>query len=487
MRQLLTESLLLALLGGGFGLLLAFWLIGLLPKIKAVNLPRLEHLSVDSRVMAATLGFSLLTGLLTGIVPAWRSYAPSLNQRLSERSRTSFGLGRRRGASLLVILEVALTLILLVGSGLMLKSFVRLVRVDPGFNPSDVLRVGVVLPGTRYAKPEQQRAFYEQLIERINILPGVAAAALTTRTPLRAGDSWSPYALEGRPVSAPGEAPYAAVRAVSADYFRVMQIPLRKGRAFTSFDVAQADPAIIVNETMARQCWPAEDALGQRVRIDNSPWLTVVGVVGDVHHGGLSARPNPEIFAPYLQAPQAAMALLVRTTIEPMALAPAVREQVKALDQDLPAPITTMEQLVSDSVAAQRFNAILLSLFGGLALALAVVGVFGVINHSVAQRRHEIGVRMALGAQRRDILKMVLGQGLLLALLGVGIGLAGAFALTRLIADLLYGVSPDDAGMFFVVSLLLTGVSMLACFVPARLATKVDPMDALRSGWFGIH
>ena len=479
-RQLLTESLLLALLGGGVGLLLALWLTDLLPQIKTVNIPRLEQINTNSRVLAATIGFSLLTGMLTGVTPALRSSKLNLSQSLNEGTRASAGLSRRRIGSLLVIFEVSLTLILLIGSGLMLKSFVRLVSVDPGFNPSRVLRLGISLPGVRYPNAQQQMVFYEQLIERIKVLPGVEAVGATTQTPLRSGDNWAPFAIEGRPSPAPGQVTYAAIRSISADYFRVMNIPQLKGRSFTEFDAPQAAPVIIIDETMARQFWPNEDPLGQRLRIGVSPWLTVVGVVGDVRHGGLNARPNPEMFLPHLQVPQASMSVMVRTSVDPLRLAAAVREQLKALDQDLPAPITTMDQVFSDSVARQRFNALLMSIFGSLALGLSIVGVFGVINYSVAQRTREIGVRIALGAKHGDIFKLIVGQGLVLALLGVAIGLVGAFALTRLISGLLFGVSPTDPITFLVVSVLLTSVAVLASYIPARRAMKVDPMVALR-------
>jgi putative ABC transport system permease protein len=477
MRQLLTESLLLAALSGGFGLLLASWLTDLLPKIQAVNMPRLEQIGIDGKVLAATIGFSLLTGLLTGIAPAWHGYTPNLSRRLLEGRR---GLNRHHSGSLLVVLELALTLILLVGSGLMLKSFVQLVRVDPGFDPSSVLRIGLSLPALRYPEAEQQALFYERLIERIKALPGVEMVSATSQSPLLDSGSWGAIAIEGRPAAPPGQETYAVVASISADYFRTMRIPLVRGRAFTGFDGAQSAPVVIVNETMARQFWPNEDPLGQRLRADGSPALTVIGVAGDVRHGGLAARPHPEMFIPHQQSPNASLAVMARTAIDPLILAATVRQEIGALDQDLPVSITTMEQLVSGSVAGHRFNALLLGAFGALALGLAAVGVFGVINYSVAQRTHEIGVRIALGAQRRDIFNLIIGQGLRLAFLGIGIGLLGALALTRIIADMLYQVSPVDAATFALVPLLLVGVTLLACYVPARRAAKVDPMIALR-------
>jgi putative ABC transport system permease protein len=477
MRQLLTESLLLAGLSGGLGLLLAHWLTTLLPKIEAVKLPRLEQISLDGKVLAATIGLSLLTGLLTGIAPAWHSFTSNLSQRLLESTR---GLKRRRNGSVLVVLELALTLILLVGSGLMLKSFVRLTQVDPGFDPANVLRLDLSLPALRYAKAEQQAQFYEQLIERLKVLPGVEAVGATSQSPLLGSGNWGAVAIEGRPAPSPGQETYVAVTSISADYFRTMRIPLTRGRAFTEFDGAQAAGVVIINETMARQFWPRQNPLGQRLRTDNGSLLTLMGVVGDVRQGGLNARPNPEMFIPHRQAPDASLAVMVRTANDASSLTAGVREQVTALDPNLPAPLTTMEQHLSASVAGQRFNALLLGSFGALALGLAFVGVFGVIHYSVAQRTHEIGVRLALGAQRRGIFKLVIGQGLRLALLGTSIGLLGAWVVTRVIAELLYDVNPLDATTFIFAPLLLTSLALLACWIPARRATKVDPLIALR-------
>jgi putative ABC transport system permease protein len=333
------------------------------------------------------------------------------------------------------------------------------------------------------------------------LLPGVESVGATSRTPLNPGDNWAGFVIEGRPEPPPGQEQQAALRSISNDYFRTLKILLRKGRFFSDadarvslplirwyeqqpypahFNEPQPVPTVIINERMAQLYWPNEDPLGHRLRIIASPWLTVVGVVGDVHHTGLNSQPNPEMYLSHLQEPDASLAVMVRAAGTPLALASAVREQVKALDRDQPLTITTMDQIFSNSVAGQRFNALLLGLFGGLALVLAMVGVFGVINYSVAQRTHEIGIRLALGAQRRDVFKLIVGQGLLLALLGVAIGSAGAFALTRLLIGLLYGVSPTDVETFVLVSVLLTAVALLACYIPARRATKVDPLVALR-------
>ena len=501
-RQMLTESCLLAVMGGGVGVLLALWIIDLLPKINAVNIPRIEQLGIDGRVLAVTLSLSLLTGILTGLAPAIRSSRISVIQGLNDGARTSSGPRRRRIGSLLVVLEVALALVLLAGGGLMLKSFVMLIEVDPGFDPHNVLRLDLSLPSPKYSKPQERIRFYGELLERVKALPGVEAAGATSQTPLSPGDNWGPFSIEGRPAPSPGQESAAAMRTVSSDYFRVMRVPLKTGRYFTEADArialpvmrwfdqqpypahyneSQPAPAIIINETMARMFFPGEDSLGKRIRIISSPWLTIVGVVGDIRHRGLNTQPNPEMYLFDLQEPQDSMAVMIRTAVDPLRLAAVVREQVFAVDQDQPVAITTMEQIFSDSIGGQRFNMVLLGIFAALALVMAVVGIFGVINYSVAQRTQEIGIRVALGAQRRDILKLVVGQGMVLTLLGVAIGLAGAVAITRLISELLFGVSPTDPVTLGMVALLLTSVAFLASYIPARKAMKVDPMVALRS------
>ena len=500
-RQTLTESLLLGALGGGLGLLAAFWIDELLRKTTVINLPRLEHVNLDNRVLIATVGFSLLTGLLTGIAPAWRNSESRLYQGLIDGTRGSIGSERRRLANAFVVVEVALAVILLVGSSLMLKSFVQLVRVSPGFDHHQVLRLDLPLLNLKYREPQKQRAFYEELMQRLKTLPGVESVGATTQTPLSPGDNWCAFAIEGRPDPPPGAQQQAAIRTVSNDYFHTLRIPLRKGRFFNDADTRvalplirwyeqqpypahfndpQPVPAVIINEAMARQYWPNEDPLGKRLRVIASPWITVVGVVGDVHHTGLSTPPNPEIYLSHLQEPSGTLAVMVRTSGDPLQLATAAREEIKLLDKDLPVTISTMDQVFSNSVAGQRFNALLLGIFACLALILATIGVFGVINYSVAQRTHEIGIRLALGAQRRDVFKLIVGHGLILTLVGVAIGSIGAFAVTRLIAGLLFAVSPTDAETFVAVSVLVTIVALLACYVPARRATRVDPLVALR-------
>ena len=499
-RQSLTESMLLAIVGGALGLLMAFWLVEFARKITAVNLPRLDQVNVDVRVLLAAIGFSILTGLLTGIAPALRNSEPRLIKWINEGPRGSGSGGGRRISSALVVIEVALAVVLLVGSGLMVKSFVQLIRVEPGFDRQHVLTLDLALPELRYDEPRKQKAFYEELIARLRRLPGVEAVGATTQTPLGPGDNWSAFSIDGRPTPE-GGLQQAAMRAVSDDYFQTMRIPLRKGRFFTNADArlalplirwfpqqpypehfseSQPIPTVIINDTMARLYWPNQDPLGQRLKIIESPWMTVVGVVGDVRHSGLSMPPNPEIYLSQLQEPSSSMAVMIRTKGDPLPLVAAARGQVTALDKDQPVIITTMDQVFSASVGEERFNTLLLGTFAGLALVLAMIGVFGVINYSVAQRTHEIGIRIALGAQRSSIFKLVISQGLVLAVIGISVGSVAAFALTRLIRGLLFGVSPTDASTFGIVWLVMTAVALLACYVPARRATRVDPLVALR-------
>jgi putative ABC transport system permease protein len=383
----------------------------------------------------------------------------------------------------------------------MLRSFMQLVRVNPGFDPHQVLRLDIALPALRYKEPQQQRAFYENLIAELRTLPGVESVGATTQTPLSPGDNWSAFAIEGRPAPPPGQQQQAATRAVSNDYFQSLRIPLKSGRFFNDtdsrvalplmrwfdqqpypehYDDPQPAPAAIISETMAKLYWPNEDPIGKRLKTISSPWITVVGVVGDVHHTGLNSQPNPEIYLSHLQEPQGALAVMLRTSGDPLQLSAAARQQVKVLDKDQPVTITTMDEIFSQSVANQRFNTLLLGAFASLALILAMVGVFGVINYSVVQRTHELGIRIALGAQRADVFKVVIGDGLLLAILGVALGSAGAYAVTRLLRGLLFGVSPTDALTFAIVSVLVLGVALFACYLPGRRATKVDPLEALR-------
>jgi putative ABC transport system permease protein len=485
-RQLLTESLLLSLAGGTAGLLLALWGVDLLVAFGPADLPRVKEVAVDGRVLGFTLAVSLLTGLVFGLVPALQSSRPALNETLKEGGRSATGgAGRRRVRSLLVVTEVTLSLVLLVGAGLLLKSFFRLRAVNPGFNPQNVLSMQLDLTGPNYQKGSQVIPFQARLLERVRALPGVESAATASFVPIApdAGFSRLAFAVEGQTPD-PADPPVAFYNGVSPDYFRTMQIPLVQGRAFDEHDVRGARNVAVINETLARRYFPGSDPLGRRVTLNDptaDDWATVVGVVKDTKPRELAGEPVAEMYMPYAQQPEPSMALMIRTAGSPDAVAAAVRREVLAIDAGLPVySVRTLPAVMSEAVATPRFRTFLLGVFAALALLLAVVGIYGVMSYAVTQRTHEFGVRMALGAQGKDVLKLVVGHGMALALAGVLIGLAASFALTRVLAGLLYGVTPTDPLTFACVSLLLVAVALLACYVPARRAAKVDPMVALR-------
>ncbi|PYS79346.1 MAG: ABC transporter permease [Acidobacteria bacterium] len=487
-RQLLTESLLLALAGGTLGLLLALWGVDLLVAFGPSDLPRVKEVAMDGRVLAFTFAVSLATGLVFGLVPALQSSRPELNETLKEGGRSATGgASRRRVRSLLVVTEIALSLVLLVGAGLLLKSFFRLRAVNPGFNPQDVLTMQLDLHGPNYQKGAQLTAFHDQLLDRVKALPGVEAVATASAVPVApdAGFWHLSFAIEGQTPD-PANRPVAFYNGVSPDYFRTMQIPVLRGRVFDEHDVKKAQGVVIINETLARKYFPGADPVGQRITLsDENPkeedWATIIAVVKDTKPRELSGEPVAEMYMPYAQQPEVNMALMIRTTGRPDAVAAAVRREVLALDHDQPVySVRTLPAVMSEAVATPRFRTSLLGLFAALALVLAVVGIYGVMSYAVAQRTHEFGIRMALGAQGRDVLKLVVGYGMALALAGVLIGLAASFALTRVMSGLLYGVAPTDPVTFACISLLLLAVALAACLVPARRAAKVDPMVALR-------
>jgi putative ABC transport system permease protein len=487
-RQLLTESVLLSLLGGVAGTLLALWAKDLLICLSPADyLPRASEINLSLGVLVFTLAVSLLTGILLGIVPAMHSARLNLGQSLKEGVRTMAGGVRSRHLrSLLVAAEVALGLVLLVGTGLMLRSLQKLLEVNPGFDPKNVLTMRLELPNSRYPrypKSERAAAFFNGLIERVQTLPGVQVVAATSQLALSGGPN-GVVQIEGRSRTAGFGGPLVQRSSVLSDYFRAMGISLLKGRPFTKADTAESAKVVIINQTLAHRFWPGEEPIGKRLSWgsgDVPVWREVVGVVADVHQWGLIREPMPEVYFPYAQLPQAAMSLVIRSSCDASTLIKAVREQVRGLDKELPVfrPLS-MEHILAQSTAEQRFQALLMSVFGTMALVLAGVGLYGVMSYSVAQRTHEIGIRVALGAQRWDVLGLVLGQGMLLTTIGVLIGLAGAFATTRLMSSLLYGVSATDPLTFTLVPVLLSGVALLACYIPARRATKVDPMVALR-------
>jgi putative ABC transport system permease protein len=481
MQQLLTESVLLALLGGGGGLLLAFTSLDALLAISPVDLPRLATVKVDPAVILFTFALSTLTGVVFGVIPALQASKLDLNQTLKESSRSATESRRRyRLRGVLVVAEVALSLVLLIGAGLLIKSFSRLTRVDAGLNTRNVLTAGLSLPKYKYPDVSRQRTFYQQALERIRHVPGVEHAAVTYFLPFSTyGTDW--FTIEGRPDLTGDNAPQAKFGFISEDYFRTMGIAMMKGRDFNERDTPDAPPVVIINPAAARQFWPNEDPIGKRITSQRKV-REIVGVSGEVKQAGLDKPSDPEIFLAYQQAPYLFLQkLAVRTTDDPMKMVAAIRHEVQAIDQDLPLTgIKTMDQYLSESIANPRFQSRVLSLFAAIALLLAAVGLYGVMSYAVAQRTHEIGVRVALGARSSDVLKLVVGKGLRLTLIGIAIGLVAAVALTRLLASLLFGVSTTDPATFVIIALLLISVALLACYLPARRATKVDPMVALR-------
>jgi putative ABC transport system permease protein len=492
-RQLLTESLLLALFGGILGTLLAVWGTDLLVKSAPDALPRIQEIRVDGMVLAFTFGAALLTGLLFGLFPALQASAPRLSESLKEGGRTSAAAGRQRMRSVLVVAEMALSLVLLVGAGLLIRSFLRLSSVNPGFNPQNVFTAQVFLPNQRYKEVEKSRAFFEQLTAKLQAIPGVTSAATITPLPL-SGEGWqTDYRVDGPPRPAPGEYPNTDIHFVSPEYLKTMQVPVMLGRGFTDADRDKDHPVAIVNQEFVRKWFPGQDPLGKRIRMGagpatendaENPWVTVVGVAGDVRQYGLDADVKTEVYLPYLQRrnPLTYMNVVVRSgNNDALALTAAVRNAILSIDKDQPltAP-QTMDKVVSSSVASRRTSMFLLVTFASLALVLAAVGIYGVMSYSVSQRTREIGIRMALGAGQREVLQMIVGQALRLAGLGLAIGLALALGLTRLMSGLLFGVRPSDPLTFVSIPVLLGGVALLASAAPARRATRVDPMVALR-------
>jgi putative ABC transport system permease protein len=485
-RQLLTESVLLSLVGGTLGLLIAVWGVDLLVASSPADIPRVKEIGLDMRVLVFTLLISVVTGIIFGLVPALQSSKLDLNESLKEGGRGSTeGLRRNRVRSLLVVSEVALSLVLLISAGLLIKSFMRLRDVNPGFNPNNVLAVNISLPPAKYADEPRQAAFFRDVLERIKATPGVVSAGAVFTLPLSGSNRANTFDIAGRPPANPGEAPEANDRVATPDYFRAMGIPLLKGRVFTERDDADAPPVSIINESFARRFFAGEDPLGKRIVTDSDRFpqgSEIIGVVGDVRHKSLDAEGGAELYRSYLQSPERSMSLVVRTEqADPTSIASSIRSIVQQVDKDQPlSNIQTMDQLLADSVARRRFNMLLLGIFASVALLLAAIGIFGVMNYSVTQRTHEIGIRMALGAQAGDVLRMVVGQGMALAFIGVALGLIASFVITRVMSNLLFGVSATDPVTFAGVSLLLSVIALLACYIPARRATRVEPIIALR-------
>jgi putative ABC transport system permease protein len=451
------------------------------------GLPRLDEVSVDSRAILFTGGVALAASAICGLIPARHSSRLDLNQSLREDSYSATA-GAHRSAlrQTLVIAEVVLAFVLLVGAGLLGRSFARMMQVDLGFRPENVLKLTVVLPATQYKDDQQKAAFIDLALEHIRALPGVESAAAANVTPLSGYQSPLNFDIEGRPPALPGLQQSAEYRAVSHDYFRTMGISLRRGRRFTEQDVKQQPQAggvAIINESLARRYFPDEDPLGKRLALakDSAGWREIIGVAGDVKHNGVIDEATPEIYAPTLRSASGAYDLVVRSATGPAQIAAAARGQFRALDPNLPLfTIRTLEEAIALNLARQRFAVALLSAFATVGLLLAAVGVYSVMAYSVSRRTREMGVRMALGAQSSDVLRMILLEGFKLTAIGAAIGLPGAMAITRLMKNLLYGVSASDPPTFAGVSLLLAVVALLACWLPARRAAKTDPMGALR-------
>jgi putative ABC transport system permease protein len=482
-RQLLTESMILAMLGGAAGLLIAVWGLDLMVGRLPDYFPRVKEIYIDRHVLGFTFATSLLTGFVFGLFPAIKMSRPELNEALKESSGKQTGISlNNRFRSALVVSEIALSLVLLIGGGLMIKSLWSLMQVNPGFKADNLLTMTVSLP-SKYGEDEKVISYFRQLSQQLGSLPGVKNVSAVSALPISGGDSNGNVTVEGR-VFPPGETQAASFRRILPNYFSTMGIPLLRGREFDERDTGQDPKVVIINETMARRFWPDEDPIGKRIKIgppENEPWLTVVGVVGDVRNIGLNFEPNLSTYEPHAQRSWNTMNLVIRTVVDPLSLSEAVRKVIRDTDKDIPIyNIGTMDKRISLSVSDRRFNMLILGIFAVVALLLSTLGIYGVMSYYVTQRTHEIGIRMALGAQPFDMLKMVIKQGATLTLIGLGVGLVASFALTRVLSSLLFKVSTTDPITFASVSLILGLVALSACYLPARKATRVDPMVALR-------
>jgi predicted permease len=484
-RQLLTESVLLSTISGLLGLGLSVWLLRLWISITAAGSPRVDEIAIEWRVFAFSLGVTVLAGLLFGLVPALHTSRPDLNETLKESGRQGSLSGtRNRAGSLLIVSEIAISFMLLVCAGLLIKSFVRLRQIDPGFKSDNVLAMRMTLTPGKYPQGEPRAQIYRQLMDQVKATPGVQSAGAVASLPL-GGDTfnvWRSLIREGRPAT-PEEETNAQYLLVEGDYFQTLSIPLKAGRFFEVRDNLQATKVVIINEKLARDLWPNEDPIGKRFTIwrDEKFPREIVGVVGDLKQS-LDKDPGNQMYVPYAQDPTwGSLSLVARTSGEPEAMAGAVREAIRSVDKTIPTyNLKTMDDVVSTSAAPRRQPMMLLSVFAGVAMLLAMLGIYGITSYYVTQRTHEIGVRMALGAQIVDVLKLVLRRAMLLAVVGIGIGIAGAVAVTRYLATLLFGVQPVDVVTFGAVALALMVVALIACVVPARRAAKIDPLIALR-------
>jgi predicted permease len=493
-KQLLTENILLALLGGSLGLALTQPALRSIVALGPASLQRVGEIDIDVRVLLFTLLISLLSGVLFGLMPTLQISRENFTEELKGSGKGSVDASRRNSVrNLLILSEVALSLLLLIGAGLLAKSFLRLQAVSPGFDIKNLLVMRLSLPKAQYSKPEMVTAFYEQLSSRIEVLPGVQSVSATSVLPLSGSNMRVPFTIFGRPPLSSSEKPVTQYRMTGPDYFRTMDIPMRSGRDFTDRDTRQSQPVAIINETLARRYWQGESPIGAHVMIDDNNKgpreVEIIGVVGDVRHLGLHLDPAPETYVHISQIPEENVSFLtnnmnwvVRTSVEPLTQVGAVRREIQSVNGSVPTSNTrSMEQFLSSSVAPSRFNLFLIGIFAITALILAGTGIYAVISYSVAQRKQELGIRMALGAQQFDLLRLVVGGSLKVVLIGVGIGLVGAYILTRVLSTLLFGISVTDPPTFVSMSLLLIVIALLASYIPARRAAKVDPIIALRS------
>jgi predicted permease len=481
-RQLLMESLLLAFAGGALGLVVATWAMSLLSKVAHETVPRMDYIEIDGRVLAFNLGASLLTGILFGIAPALRFSKTDLQDTLKDSAATTTDARGKRLRGALVVSEVAVSVALLVGAGLMVKSLMVLVNSDNGFDPDSVLTMQLKVSRGRYREREQLGALLHRVLQTVQAQPGVEKATLSANLP-GVSDGWqTDIAPEGHRSLDPGELINVDWSIVSADYFQTMKIPLLRGRTFTRDEDEQGRPVVIVDENLARRFWPNEDAVGKRLKYDSPDWHEIVGVVPEVRAYGSEAKPLIKIYTPMGRSPQRNVTLSIRAKdLDPVSLTAAVTNAIHQVDKDLPVnEVATFESILARESSPRRFSAVLFATFAALALVLAATGVYGVLSYAVSQRTHEVGIRMALGAGRRDVLRLFMGQGMTLVLLGLALGIAGAFALTRLMSSLLFGVSTTDLMTFVAVAVGAIVVGLFACYIPARRATKVDPLVALR-------
>jgi putative ABC transport system permease protein len=489
MRQLLTESVILSLAGAGLGLLVSVWGVELLIGLQPQGIPRLDNVRIDFNVVLFTLGLAVLTGLVFGLIPAFQSTRGGVAGTLKEGGRgaiTSRGGARLRGA--LVVAEMALAVMLLAGAGLLIRSFTKLAAVDPGFRVEDALTFEISLPDARYGEEAQQVAFFDQVMPKLRALPGVQDAGAVISLPLSGTSIVLSFEIEGRPPVAPSQQPAMQVRVATADYFKTIGIPLKRGRLFNDFDRAGSPRVVLLTEAAARRYFPGEEPIGQKITLGwgrgpNQPNAggEVVGIIGDVKDAGLDEADPPQIYLPYQQWPVQGMSFVLKTAVPPGSVADSARRAIYSVDPNMPvANVRTLEQIVSRSISQPKFYMTLLAVFAAVALVLAAIGIFGVLSYAVAQRTREIGIRMALGAQGRSVLNLIVRQAMLLAAGGVVLGVGAAYFLSSTLSSLLFSTTPTDPLTFGTVASLLLGVALLASYIPARRATRVDPIVALR-------